>query len=127
LRFGLVAFLFLLTDPALAADTNHGLRVPDGFVVTEFADEKLANDIYTMTLDPRGRVVVSSRGYIRTLIDDDSDGRTDRAVELPTHRRTAPWASCGKATRSTPWATAVCGASASRTTRPTAPPSYSAP
>ncbi len=31
-----------------------GLRVPPGFVVTEFADSKLANDILSMTVDPRG-------------------------------------------------------------------------
>jgi putative heme-binding domain-containing protein len=59
-----------------------GLRVPPGFEVTEFADSNLANDIYCMTLDPRGRVVVSGRGYVRTLVDDDGDGRADRAIDL---------------------------------------------
>jgi hypothetical protein len=34
-----------------------GLRVPDGFEVTEFADSSLANDIYCLTLDSKGRVV----------------------------------------------------------------------
>jgi putative heme-binding domain-containing protein len=57
-----------------------GLRVPDGFEVVQYADGKLANDIFCMTFDPRGRVVVSGPGYIRLLIE--SDGRAERAVEL---------------------------------------------
>jgi putative membrane-bound dehydrogenase-like protein len=56
--------------------------VPPGFEVTEVADSSLANDIFRMTLDPRGRIVVAGRGYLRTLIDDDGDGRADRAVEF---------------------------------------------
>jgi putative heme-binding domain-containing protein len=46
-----------------------GLRAPPGFEVVEVADSKLANDIFCMTFDPRGRVVVSGRGYIRILTD----------------------------------------------------------
>src|SRR5437868_1061883 len=45
--------LLLLTSPALAQNVQHGLRLPDGFEVTEFAGSDLANDIYTMTLDPK--------------------------------------------------------------------------
>jgi glucose/arabinose dehydrogenase len=63
-----------------AQSVQHGLRVPAGFEVTEFAGSDRANDIYSMTLDPRGRVVVAGRGYIRILIDDDNDGRADRFV-----------------------------------------------
>jgi putative heme-binding domain-containing protein len=75
--------LILLSTNLLHAETQpHGLRVPDGFEVTEFADNTLANDIYYMTLDPKGRVVVSGRGYIRLLVDDNDDGRADRALEL---------------------------------------------
>ena len=55
-----------------------GIQVPDGFEVRLFADNDLAPDIYSMTLDREGRVVVSSRGYVRTLIDDDGDGKADR-------------------------------------------------
>src|SRR5437016_5504783 len=78
----LLLFVFLwLAAPAPAADEPQlGLRVPPGFEVTEFADSKLANDIFSMTLDPRGRIVVSGRGYIRILVDDDNDGRADRAL-----------------------------------------------
>jgi putative heme-binding domain-containing protein len=80
----LILTLFpLLAAPLPAADNvQHGLRVPPGFEVTEFADGKLANDIYCLTLDPQGRVVVSGRGYIRVLVDDDGDGRADRALEI---------------------------------------------
>lgn len=73
---------FLLVSPLPAENVQHGLRVPEGFEVTEFADSKLANDIFSMTLDPQGRVVVSGPGYIRVLVDDDGDGRADRAIEF---------------------------------------------
>jgi putative heme-binding domain-containing protein len=76
-----VACLFALGSPGLGGE-YHGLRVPDGFEVTEFADGKLANDIFCLTVDPRGRVVVSGQGYIRILVDDDGDGRADRAIEF---------------------------------------------
>jgi len=59
-----------------------GLRVARGFQVTLFADEKLANDIYAMTLDSRGNVVVSGQGYIRTLLDQNLDGVADASVEF---------------------------------------------
>jgi putative heme-binding domain-containing protein len=68
--------------PWCPGEESHGLRVPPGFVVTEFADSKLANDIFCMTLDPRGRVVVSGSGYIRILVDDKGNGRAERAIDL---------------------------------------------
>ncbi len=74
--------LFLASETSLHAQMPHGLRVPDGFEVAEFADSSLANDIYCMTLDPKGRVVVSGRGYIRLLVDDNGDGRADRALDF---------------------------------------------
>src|SRR5438309_2049992 len=82
-RFGLVpvVLLVLFCRPAVA-QTPHGLRVPPGFEVTEFADSALANDIYCLTLDPAGRVVVSGRGYIRLLLDTDGDGRADAALDF---------------------------------------------
>jgi glucose/arabinose dehydrogenase len=75
-------FLLATLSPATADHIQHGLRVPPGFEVTEFADGKLANDIYCLTLDPEGRVVVSGPGYIRVLVDDDHDGRADRALRV---------------------------------------------
>jgi putative heme-binding domain-containing protein len=77
--------LLIATGSSAAAETVAGLRVPPGFEVREFAGDDLAHDIFTMTLDPRGRVIVAGRGYIRLLIDDDSDGRADRAVQIADH------------------------------------------
>ena len=62
-----------------AADS---INLRDGFEATLFAGPKLADDIYSMTLDAGGRVVVSGRGYIRTLHDTDRDGRADKAKEF---------------------------------------------
>jgi putative membrane-bound dehydrogenase-like protein len=81
-RYLLLSLPVLVVAASLQAQPPHGLRVPDGFEVTEFADSALANDIFCMTLDPRGRVVVSGRGYIRLLLDDNGDGRADRAVDF---------------------------------------------
>jgi putative heme-binding domain-containing protein len=78
----LLAALVILSPVLARGDTQLGLRVPPGFEVTEYADSRLANDIFCMTLDPQGRVVVSGRGYLRILVDDDNDGRADRAIEI---------------------------------------------
>src|SRR5438128_65632 len=73
--------LFLVLAMPLRADLVPvpalGLRVTRGFQVTQFAGADLANDIYAMTLDARGNVVVTSQGYIKTLLDTDGDGRAD--------------------------------------------------
>lgn len=68
--------LWLLTGGGgLVADENPlGLKVPEGFEVTEFAGDGLAHDIYSMTIDAQGRVVVSGAGYVKILIDADRDG-----------------------------------------------------
>lgn len=65
---------------AAANDAPLGVRVPEGFEVTLYADDDLAHDIYSLTVDPRGRVVVSGPGYVKILHDDDGDGRADRAT-----------------------------------------------
>lgn len=54
-----------------------GLKAPPGFEVTLFADDDLAHDIFSMTIDSLGRVVVSGPGYVRILIDENGDGRAD--------------------------------------------------
>jgi putative membrane-bound dehydrogenase-like protein len=56
-----------------------GLIAPPGFEVTEYAGDGLAHDVYSMTVDAHGRVVVAGPGYIKILIDSDNDGRADRA------------------------------------------------
>lgn len=76
------SFLVLFASSAFAQAPPHGLRVPAGFEVAEFADSALANDIHCLTLDPQGRVVVSGRGYIRLLLDDNGVGRADRALDF---------------------------------------------
>ena len=53
--------------------------VPEGFEVSLFADDDLAHDIYSLTIDAHGRVVVSGPGYVKILHDDNGDGRADRA------------------------------------------------
>ena len=50
---------FLAGGEPVGSNVQHGLRVPPGFEVVEYADSKLADDIYCMTLDPQGRVIVS--------------------------------------------------------------------
>lgn len=61
----------------LAAQES-GIRVPEGFVVELYADDELAHDIHSLTIDAKGRVVVSGPGYVRILIDSDNDGKADR-------------------------------------------------
>jgi putative membrane-bound dehydrogenase-like protein len=51
--------------------------VPPGFEVQHFADDDMAHDIHSLTIDAKGRVVVSGPGYIRILIDSDNDGKAD--------------------------------------------------
>lgn len=63
-----------------AADDAPGVRVPDGFEVTLFADDDLAHDVFSLTLDSLGRVVVSGMNYVKILHDNDGDGRADSAT-----------------------------------------------
>jgi putative heme-binding domain-containing protein len=77
-----MSFALPLLALSLAAEPVAALKVPDGFVVTQFAGPELANDIYCLHIDAKGRVVVAGRGYIRQLIDSDGDGKADKAAEL---------------------------------------------
>jgi putative membrane-bound dehydrogenase-like protein len=65
--------------PELVPVEGMGLRLAKGFRITQIADHTLANDIFSMTLDSKGRIVVSSAGWIKTLIDKDGDGKPDEA------------------------------------------------
>lgn len=62
---------------SLVAEETVALELPDGFKATLFADDDLAHDIFSMTLDSQGRVVVAGRGYVQILLDEDGDGRAD--------------------------------------------------
>ncbi len=75
----LLAVAFFLALPSPAA-VSHGFRVPDGFEVSLYAGDELAHDIYAMTLDHRGRVIVASKGWVKILHDTDGDGKADQAT-----------------------------------------------
>lgn len=72
-----VCFLTVLPFCVCSAADKPGIGVPPGFKVEQYADDELAHDIHSMTIDAKGRVVVSGPGYIRILIDSNSDGRAD--------------------------------------------------
>lgn len=79
---GVLLFLGGLPCPILPAEEIEAtwLRVPPEFMVTRFADDSLASNIYSMTTDRLGRIVVAGPGYIRILIDEDGDGRAESAT-----------------------------------------------
>lgn len=68
--------------PCAVSDGLPGFHVPKGFVVTQFADDDLAHNIYSLTFDAEGRAVVAGPGYVNILHDDDGDGRADRATRF---------------------------------------------
>lgn len=71
----------LAQDPdKLQTVEDLGLRIAPGFKITLFADHTLANDLYAMTLDAKGRVVVTSQGWIKILEDRNGDGKADEAT-----------------------------------------------
>src|SRR5947199_1048704 len=74
----------LLLAAAIAAPPTPAteLKLPAGFTARLFADNRLASDVYVMTIDDAGRVLVAGRGYVRVLVDDDGDGKADRAIDL---------------------------------------------
>lgn len=78
----LACILLLLVASLARADSNLGLRVPAGFQVSEYADSRLADNIFSMTCDPRGRIVVSGPGYLRILVDSAHRGRAERAIDF---------------------------------------------
>ncbi len=77
-----LAFLYFVSPPQAADNKATGLRVPPHFEITEFADSSLANDIYCMTVDDQGRVIVSGKGFIRLLLDEKGTGRANKAAEF---------------------------------------------
>src|SRR5690348_10058810 len=85
-----LAILILLAASLTAKgqESHAGLKVPPGFKVTLYADDALATDISSLTIDARGRVVVSGPGYVKILEDSDRDGRADRAILFSDRPRT---------------------------------------
>ncbi|MEI8018604.1 MAG: hypothetical protein WCH39_10430, partial [Schlesneria sp.] len=78
LRITLAALTAVIVTKTLMAD-EIGVKVPEGFEVTEFAGNELAHDIYSMTLDSKGRVVVAGAGFVKILVDNNGDGKADEA------------------------------------------------
>jgi putative membrane-bound dehydrogenase-like protein len=68
--------------PATTVDEELGITIPEGFTVTRYADDSLAHDIFSMTVDSLGRVVVSGPGYVKILVDSDNDGKADKAIDF---------------------------------------------
>ena len=66
-----VLLLAVLCGERLIAAGDTLFEVPEGFEVTLWADDDLATNIYAMTTDSRGRIVVAGPDYIKTLIDSD--------------------------------------------------------
>ncbi len=64
-------------NPLTAADPASSISAPEGFEVRLFADDELAHDIFSLTTDSQGQVVVSGPGYVRVLLDQDGDGKAD--------------------------------------------------
>jgi len=85
MRYRLITTLVVLSGIAhgqLDDVEELGLRIAYGFEVGLYADQTLAPDVYSMTIDPSGQVVISSRGYIRRLIDSDGNGRAESHVQI---------------------------------------------
>ncbi len=76
------ALLLLAAIPSAPPAPVTDLKLPPGFTARLYADNAVAPDVYTMTIDDAGRVLVAGRGYVRVLVDDDGDGYADRAVDL---------------------------------------------
>jgi len=76
----LIVLTSVLFGASVAKAEDVGIRAPEGFEVSLYADDDLAHDIFSMTIDPRGRVVVAGRGYVKILHDTDDDGRADKAT-----------------------------------------------
>jgi hypothetical protein len=65
---------------AAQAGPDLGFEVPPGFEVSLYADDSLATDIFALTIDARGRVVVAGQGHVKVLEDTDGDGKADKAT-----------------------------------------------
>jgi putative membrane-bound dehydrogenase-like protein len=72
-------------DRPLQTVEELGLRVAPGFKVSLYSGPDVANDIFAMTLDSRGRVVVTSQGWIK-ILHEDGRGKADRATVFAASR-----------------------------------------
>lgn len=58
------------------------MKVLEGFEVSLYADDDLCHDVFSMTVDAFGRIVVSGPGYVRILHDRDGDGKAEAATQF---------------------------------------------
>ena len=67
-----VCAILTIFCPAAIAWQNgvQTIEVPDQFTITKVATSELATNIYCLTVDANGAVVVAGPGYVRRLIDD---------------------------------------------------------
>ncbi|MDA7979723.1 MAG: c-type cytochrome [Pirellulales bacterium] len=65
---------------SFVADKPVPISAPPGFRVTRYAGDNLAHNISSMTIDSRGRVVVSGPGYIKILHDDHLPGELGHGI-----------------------------------------------
>ncbi|MEE2642133.1 MAG: PVC-type heme-binding CxxCH protein [Planctomycetota bacterium] len=79
LLIGLTQHLFSGSPVSAEETVAEWLRAPEGFRVTHFAEDSLATNIYSMTTDRLGRIVVAGPGYIRILLDEDGDGKAEKS------------------------------------------------
>ena len=63
------------------------VKLPSGFSLRQVASDKLATNIFSMTIADDGRVFVSGPGYIKELIDSNKDGQFDHANIITTRIR----------------------------------------
>lgn len=73
-----VAVALLLLLIVSHAESQVPIQVPEGFIIKKVADNALATNIYSLTVDANGHTVVAGPGYVKRLIDDDADGVYDR-------------------------------------------------
>lgn len=76
------SLLLALAVVPVAPPPAPDISVPPGFTAALVADNAIAPDIYTMTIDAAGRVLVAGRGYVRVLVDENNDGVAERAIDL---------------------------------------------
>ncbi|MEZ6045505.1 MAG: hypothetical protein R3C11_07970 [Planctomycetaceae bacterium] len=82
----LITLIYLLAGnfTYAADDLSQELNVPSEFEVNVYATDDLAHNIYSITFDTQGRLLVSGPGYIRVLIDEDGDHQAERTIDFAT-------------------------------------------
>lgn len=72
------AMVLALLSSSVRAASDPSFQVPPGFEVSLYAGDDLAHDIFSMTIDSHGRVVVAGKEYVKILHDADGDGLADK-------------------------------------------------